>query len=45
MIEKAINIAIREWDDIRRSPEKCRDIGELAPEVVYCQWIVGVFMH
>jgi hypothetical protein len=37
MIEKAIKIAIREWDNIRRSLGRCGDIGELAPEVVYCQ--------
>ena len=34
MIEKAIKIAIWEWNNIRRSPEKCGDIGELAPEDV-----------
>ncbi len=31
---KAIKIAIREWDNIRRSLEKCGDVGELAPEDV-----------
>ncbi len=34
MIEKAIKIAIGEWNNIRRSLEKCGDIGELAPEDV-----------
>ena len=34
MIEKAIKIAISEWDNIRRSLKKCGDIGELAPEDV-----------
>ncbi|MBI2486573.1 MAG: hypothetical protein HYW01_06375 [Deltaproteobacteria bacterium] len=34
MIEKAIKITISEWDNIRRSLEKCGDIGKLAPEEV-----------
>ena len=34
MKEKAIKIAIREWDNIKCSLERCGDIGELAPEDV-----------
>ena len=34
MIEKAIIVAIGEWNSIRRSLEKCGDIGELASEEV-----------
>ncbi|MGH7800607.1 MAG: hypothetical protein ACREOW_08250 [Thermodesulfobacteriota bacterium] len=34
MKEKAIKIAIREWNNIRRSLEKCGDVGELVPEDV-----------
>ncbi len=34
MKEKAIKIAIGEWDNIKRSLERCGEIGELAPEDV-----------